>query len=68
MKEQPKKSIRLWIARDHYGDLYGYINKPKKVDDYCWDAEGKTIELPDDSFPNVKWEDNEPVRAYLRLV
>ena len=68
MKEQPKKSIRLWIARDKYGDLYGYINKPEKINAYYWEAEGITIELPDDSFPSIKWEDNEPVRAYLRLV
>lgn len=68
MKKQPKKSIRLWIARDNSGYLYGYMEKPKKVDDYCWDAEGNVIILPEESFPNVKWEDNEPVRAYIRLV
>lgn len=28
MKEKPKKSVRMWVARDKDGSLYLYKNKP----------------------------------------
>lgn len=67
MKEQPKKSIRLWIARDENYDLYAYTDKPLKCSSY-WNVLDTTFKLPTEAFPSVKWEDDEPTRAYLRLV
>ena len=68
MKEQPKKSIRLWIARDSDGKVYGYTNKPTKKSD-VWDTnDNLLLPLPQDSFPNIKWDDTEPIRACLKLV
>lgn len=28
MKEKPKKSVRMWVARDKNNKLYVYRNKP----------------------------------------
>jgi hypothetical protein len=48
-----KKSIRAWVARDKTGSLFLYFSEP--------------LELPQEAFPNVKWEDNEPTRVYIRI-
>lgn len=35
MKEKPKKSVRMWVARDKNNKLYVYRNKPiKSVDEW----------------------------------
>lgn len=34
MKEKPKKSVRMWVARDKDGSLYLYKNKPLAQYDY----------------------------------
>jgi hypothetical protein len=26
-----------------------------------------SLVLPKEAFPNVKWEDNEPIRVYIRI-
>ena len=26
-----------------------------------------SLVLPEEAFPNVKWEDNEPTRVYIRI-
>lgn len=58
MKEKPKKSVRMRVARDKDGSLYLYKNKP---------TEFHVIGLDSDLFPSVKWEDNEPTRVIIRL-
>lgn len=62
-----KKSIRAWIARDRSGKIFLYINKLKKdINEWV----GTSINLcgmPSDAFPNIKWEDNEPTRVYIRI-
>lgn len=62
-----KKSIRAWVARDEDNCLYLYSSKPTKST-YKWlDVTYKFMALPNDSFPNVKWEDSEPTRVYIRI-
>lgn len=34
MKEKPKKSVRMWVARDKNNKLYVYRNKPIKAMNY----------------------------------
>lgn len=53
-----KKSIRAWVAREKNGALFLFCEKPKKRKSY-W------INL--NTFNNVKWEDNEPTRVYIRI-
>lgn len=54
MKEKPKKSVRMWVARDKNDCLFLYKSKPIK-----------NLEL--NSLQSVKWEDNEPTRVIIRL-
>lgn len=46
-----KKSIRAWVAREKNGALFTF----------------NSLVLPKEAFPNVKWEDNEPTRVYIRI-
>lgn len=46
-----KKSIRAWVAREKNGALFLFCS----------------LVLPKEAFPNVKWEDNEPTRVYIRI-
>ena len=57
-----------WIARDIDGEVWTYINKPKKEDDGHWrDCSSKSLSFePLDIFKNslfteIKWEDDEPI-------
>ena len=49
-----KKSIRAWVARERksYWINLNTFN---------------SLVLPKEAFPNVKWEDNEPTRVYIRI-
>lgn len=61
-----KKSIRAWVARDKTGSLFLYFSEPLRNKRY-WYSSNQYIELPQEAFPNVKWEDNEPTRVYIRI-
>lgn len=57
-----------WIAKDIDGEVWTYINKPKKEDDGHWrDCSSKSLSFePLDIFKSslfteIKWEDEEPV-------
>lgn len=68
MKEKPKKSVRIWIARDKDGKLYLYSNKPfKEPQEWRSRPANGTIYLDPGLFPSVKWEDSEPTRVIVRL-
>lgn len=56
MKEKPKKSVRMWVARDKDGSDPQWLTTSFHV-----------IGLDPDLFPSVKWEDNEPTRVIIRL-
>lgn len=62
-----KKSIRAWVARDEEGDLFLHFIKPLKNRYYWYNDSGQYTELPQEASPNVKWEDNEPTRVYIRI-
>lgn len=51
-----KKSIRTWVAREKKRKSY-WIN----LNTF------NSLVLPKEAFPNVKWEDNEPTRVYIRI-
>ena len=56
----------MWIARDLDGDLYLYDIKPEKGN-IQWqipcNESGIIAMLDSESFPNVKWEDEEPTEV-----
>lgn len=62
--------IQGWVARDEDGTLtlfYGSDKPSKKDNDDYWSAVfGNTLEyLPQEMFPDVKWEDVEPTQIEL---
>lgn len=71
MKEKPKKSVRMWIARDKNDCLFLYKSKPIKnleLNSLQWEtAHLDALILDSDLFPSVKWEDNEPTKVIIRL-
>ena len=58
MKEKPKKSVRMRVAREKNGALFLFCEKPNTF---------KSLVLPKEAFPSVKWEDNEPTKVIIRL-
>ena len=63
-----KKSIRAWVAREKDGALFLFWEKPKKRKSYWTNLNTfNSLVLPEEAFPNVKWEDNEPIRVYIRI-
>lgn len=57
--------MKLWIARDENGDLYLYTSKPKKIAEE-WEADDYSFSR--NSFPEIKWEDEEPTEVELKIV
>ena len=56
-----KKTIEAWVARDEDGMLYLYLAKPRKNQSkWLPNIRFEFIELSRESFPEVKWEDEEP--------
>lgn len=55
----------MWIARDEDGELFCYAVKPYK-DSGFWIGGNNNIQLPDNWFPKVKWEDEEPRELILK--
>lgn len=58
----------IWIARDFYGNLYAYKEKPVK-DKHIWnkrkDDTSYVCELDDDWFPGLRWQD-EPIELVIK--
>ena len=57
-----------WIAKDIDGEVWTYIDKPKKEDDGHWrDCSSKSLSFEhldifkNSLFTEIKWEDEEPV-------
>lgn len=62
--------ISGWVARDEDGSLtlfYGSDKPSKKNNDDYWSAVfGNTLEyLPQEMFPDIKWEDAEPTKVEI---
>ena len=66
-------TIKGWIARDRYGDLYFYpYYKPKRYGDYWFGSTGVFLRIASyreigDYFPSIRWED-EPIEVELPIV
>lgn len=52
-----------YVARDEDGCVFAFENKPYKDEDEDeWlKAAGEHCQLPDASYPHVKWEDEQPL-------
>lgn len=64
-----ENKVRVWLARDKDGDLFIYSSAPFKGE-CIWSPQSPnihTMELKSDKFPTVKWEDDEPIEAYITL-
>ena len=56
----------MWITRDKDGGLWLHKEKPIKTNYGWWYNPGWTVSLPSYSFPEVKWEDEEPRELILK--
>lgn len=64
-----ENKLKVWLARDKNGDLFVYSSAPFKGE-CIWSPQStniNTMELKSDKFPTVKWEDDEPIEAYITL-
>jgi hypothetical protein len=61
--------MKLWIARDKYGDLFIFTNEPLWCGNECWcdSKNGDFMLINKNSFPEVTF-DNSPVQVELKLV
>ena len=59
----------MWIARDEYGDLWLYEEKPIKKNSHWKSSDGDCELLTNsDWFPEVSWEDEEPRELVLKPI
>lgn len=60
----------MWIARDKDGELYLYLKKPSKGEEFWLISRGTitVIQLPSGLFPEVKWSDEEPRELVLKPI
>ena len=65
MKDKANK-VKVWIARDENGKLFAFSDIPNKTTNY-WGTENFYLGLDRTKFPSVKWEDDEPTKAYIIL-
>lgn len=57
----------FYVARDKSGDLFLYKEKPFKNTDYdLWSSSIEYFGINPELFPNVKWEDEEPLAVILQ--
>lgn len=60
----------MYVARDKDSRLYLFSEKPSKRG-YFWmmnNIKREVIQLPNDLFPEVKWEDEEPRELILKPI
>ena len=60
------ETIKAWVARDKGNVIYLYLSEPYK----ClpdWDSDDIWLRLNEDSFPSVKWEDEEPTEVEITI-
>ena len=56
----------MWIARDSDGSLFVYTEKPHK-NKLCWFIDNSyCLEVDNNLFPEVRWEDEEPRELTLK--
>lgn len=66
-----EKKITAWVARNEDTSLYIYIGECPYKTDCDWDViyrDGDYIqELNSNSYPQVKWDDEEPTKVELTI-
>ena len=73
--QEPKNNVHFYVARDRGGELYLYMDKPIRFENFFARGRGEIL-LSSDSFPkfglnvhdfdNLKWED-EPVEVFINM-
>ena len=62
----------MWIARDKDGSLWLYEQEPLGKDSQSWIAaiigKNERLDIDEDWFPEVKWEDEEPRELILKPI
>ena len=62
------KELKAWVARDENGMLYLYLAKPRKNQSkWLPNIRFDFVELSRESFPEVKWEDEEPTEVSIKI-
>lgn len=60
-------TINGWVARDKYGDICVYENKPTRRYDFWFDDDAPNFTLlPITSFPSVTWE-SDPLEVTITI-
>lgn len=63
-----ESALKVWVARDENGMLYLYLAKPRKNQSkWLPNIRFEFIELSRESFPEVKWEDEEPTEVTIKV-
>lgn len=63
-----ESAIEAWVARDENGMLYLYLAKPRKYQSkWLPNIRADFVELSRESFPGVKWEDEEPTEVTITI-
>ena len=62
----------MWIARDKDGSLWLYEKEPLGKSSQSWIAaiigKNERLDIDEDWFPEVKWEDEEPRELILKPI
>lgn len=62
----------MWIARDKDGSLWLYEKEPLGKGSQSWIAaiigKNERLDIDEDWFPEVKWEDEEPRELILKPI
>lgn len=63
-----ENKVKVWLARDEDGVLYVFTSIPSRKKN-IWSPHGdiNIMQLKSNKFPSVKWEDDEPIEAYITL-
>ena len=64
--KEKMKARKAWVARDDDGMLYLYLAKPRKHQSkWLPNIRFDFVELSRESFPEVKWEDEDPTEVTI---
>ena len=71
IKNNMEETITAWIARDEDGGLHIYIGECPYKTDCEWNVIYRDLvyiqKLNNNSYPQVKWEDEEPTEVELTI-
>ena len=62
------KELKAWLAMDKERKLFLYLDKPQKYkSEWCPDSGFYLARFPQELFPEVKWEDEEPTEVTITV-